>query len=686
MLWVDTETYSEVPVKQGTYVYLENAEVMILAYAFDDEDVNVLDLANGDTLPTRLQDAFADESMLVGMHNSMFDRVALRNTGIADIHPRRIHDTQVQALSHSLPCSLATLCELFNIDVTDAKDSEGKKLIQLFCKPRGKNVKVKRATKITHPDEWAQFISYAASDVRAMRALFKVMPKWNDTIPEHRVWELDQKINDRGLPIDLDLAIKAVEAVSARKAELNETAQGLDENLKSLTQCALFIEYLTLTHHIVLPDLRKATIEAMLADDDTPAEMKPLLLMRLEAAGTGDSKYRTVLKAVNSDGRLRGTKQFCGAARTGRWAGRKFQPDNLLRPIIDKALVDPAIAAIKAGCLDLVTPDTIAAVKSVVRGVIEAPDGYKFVVSDWSNIEGRAQAHLASEGWKIKAFEAFDAGVGPDLYKLAYARSFNVDVRDVDSFKRQIGKVMELALGYAGGAPAFASMAANYSLDLDTMASNAWSTLPDDIRREALTFTTWLLKKQGNDERALGMTRKAFEMCAALKIGWRAAHPRIVELWAQLIEGAVAVVSRRVSHVDIGSLTLRRQGRWFLIQLPSGRCLSYPQAEVIDDKTIGYKGALTVSRKWGDLYATGGKLFENICQAFARDILAYRMPDIEDAGYPIILTVHDEVVAEVPDDPAYNAHDLSAIMCRPFSWAKGMPLAAEGYESYRFRK
>lgn len=683
VLYLDTETYSETPIKNGVFKYAEAVEVMLVAYALADGDVNVWDRTTQDAIPADLDAALKSDCEIV-MHKSDFDRTVLRMSGVVDIPTSRITDTMVLAYSHSLPGSLDALCRLYKIAGDDAKHEDGKRLIQLFCKPRPKNVKIRRATRETHPADWEKFKAYAKSDIRATRALHKLLPKWNATPAEKEFWILDQKINDRGIPVDLKLAEAAIAAVSSRKVELDEYASEVtDDALNALTQRDALLDFILTAHNINLPDMRRATLEKMISDDDTPGELKALLQARLEASSTGDTKYKAVIRSVSSDDRLRGTKQFCGAGRTGRWAGRIFQPDNLMRPVIPKHAVETGIEALLAGCPEIVTGSAVDVIRSAVRGVVKAPAGRKLVVSDLSNIEGRAQAFLAGEGWKLKAFSDFDAGIGADLYNVAYARSFNIDVLHVTELQRQIGKVMELALGYAGGAPAFASMAANYKINLDKLVRQAKAVISAERLADATSFTDWLLKKNAS---AIGMSRENFIVCTALKNAWRQAHPKIVTYWTQIIDAAIAAIRNPGEVQRIPNLAFVKTGTWLRIRLPSGRNLCYPDAKVENDKSIRYSGLHTLAHKWGDVYATGGKLFENICQAFARDILAYAMPGVENAGYDIILTVHDEAVTETPDTDSFNHKTLSQLLATPPVWAKTIPLAAKGYEAYRFKK
>lgn len=319
---------------------------------------------------------------------------------------------------------------------------------------------------------------------------------------------------------------------------------------------------------------------------------------------------------------------------------------------------------------------------SALRGVIVPREGYKLVVSDLSNIEGRVQAWLAGEEWKLQAFREFDAGTGPDLYKLAYSKSFGIPHTEVTKDQRQVGKVQELALGYEGGVGAFLTFSLAYNIDLEAMADEAWDTLPGDLVHDAGRYYDWIVSKGMS---TYGLSRNAFITCDVFKRGWRRGHPNIHATWRLLEETAIEAVNHPGVTLHAGRFRIRRDGAWLRISLPSGRCLCYPQPLVRGNK-LSYMGMNQYSRRWQRLNTYGGKLFENACQSLARDILIDAMPGIEDAGYSIVLHVHDEVITEAPDTPEFNAEHLSSLLATNPSWAPDIPLAAAGFESYRYRK
>lgn len=688
ILDLDLETYSEIPITNGTHVYAQGAEILLTAWGIDGGPVSVVDDANGEPRPAELRDALADPGVIVRAHNSHFDRTILRHTG-TEIPVGRWRDTMVKALAHSLPGSLGDLCDILGVERDKAKDKDGRKLIHLFCKPRPFTSKFRRATRSTHPAEWAKFVDYAGRDILAMRAIDAKLPKWNYQGDELALWFLDQQINDRGVAIDLDLVHAAIRAVdraqrllAARTRELTGGAVG------AATQRDAMLKHVLNEFGVSLPDMQMATLERRINDPDLPQAMRELLKIRLQASTTSTAKYRTLANATSSDGRLRGTLQFNGASRTGRWAGRLFQPQNLPRPSLKQEQIDLGVSALKADAEDLLFDNVMELTSSAIRGCIVAPRGKKLVVSDLSNIEGRDQAWLAGETWKLKAFRDFDEGTGHDLYAIAYAKSFGVTPESVMADKkaggnqRQVGKVQELALGYEGGVGAFLTFAAAYSIDLEAMGEQAIGAVPAHILEQAKDSLRWTLK---NNRSTFGLSSRAWLVCESFKRAWREAHPAIASLWGELGEAARTAITTPGVTVACRKLKVRRDGAWLRIGLPSGRALCYPSPK-LEDATITYMGVDQYTRKWSRLKTYGGKLFENVCQAVARDVLTRNMPLIEQAGYQVVLTVHDEVICEAPDSEEFNAEHLSSLLSANPPWAPDMPLAAGGFEAYRYRK
>ena len=686
MLWADTETFSETPIKNGTFRYASSCEVMLFTWAVDDGPVHHWDATDGSPMPAALRRELDNPEQLVNFHNVQFDRTVLRYALGIDLPIERMRCSMVQALAHSLPGSLDALCDILKVGADDAKHKEGKQLIQLFCKPRPKKSKIRRATRETHPDEWRQFIEYARADIAAMRAVAGKLPRWNYRGAELLFWQLDQRINGRGFLVDTELARCAIDAVDREQIELRkQTHANTNGVVESTTQRDVVLEHVLQEYGIDLPDLKKATLERRIEDPDLPRELRELLLIRLQASASSTTKYKALINAVNDDNRLRGTIQFCGASRTGRAAGRTFQPQNLpSRGLLPKDQIEIGIEALKAGTAELLFDNIMKLTSSAIRGCIIAPPGKKLLIADLANIEGRALAWLAGEEWKLQAFRDFDNGIGADLYKLAYAKAFRISPDDVVHDQRQIGKVMELMLGYGGGVGAFVTGALTYRFDLEEMANGAWDSLPGEQVHEAEGFYEWAVKKRMP---TFGLSERAFVVCDVFKRLWRAAHPRTASFWGELESAVRQAINQPGNTFTCRKLRTRRDGAWLRIVLPSGRALCYPFPRVDSESgEISYMGQNQYTRKWTRIKTYGGKLAENLTQAAARDVMYHAMPQIESAGMHILLTVHDEIICEVPDKVTFTPTVLCDMMVASNEWNNGLPLAAAGFETRRYRK
>lgn len=682
-LYLDLETFSHVDIKHGTYKYAENSKILLFAYAFNDEPAQVLDCTAVHD-PLAKVNALLKKADIIVAHNSMFDRTVL-SYHISDLaKPVKWQDTMVKAFAHSLPGSLDKLCDILGIGADEAKDKDGKKLIRFFCKPQTKKGKEDWVnTRYTHPLEWARFVEYARLDVEAMRAVDKKLPNWNMAL-EYPHWHLDQAINDRGFLVDVELVDAAIKAVDTEREVLSaRTALLTGGVVESASQGAKLIAFIASEHDYHLENLQKATVEQALSDPQLPRAVKLILENRLSVSTTSTSKYAALHRSVNSDNRLRGTLQFAGASRTGRWAGRTFQPQNLPRPSLKQYDIDIGIRAFKLGCAEIVTDNIMELASSTIRSCITAPEGSKLVVSDLSNIEGRVQCWLANETWKLKAFSDFDKGEGYDLYKVAYAKAFGVHPKDVTSAQRQVGKVLELAMGYQGGVGAFVTFAEVYNLDLNDLADAAWDEIPEHIKNESISYLN--VRKSDPKYDAAGMSERVFVTCDSLKRMWRESHSNINDLWYAIDRYSKMAATVPTSIFGNDMLKFKQDGSWLRIRLPSGRYLCYPAARVTEGK-LTFKHVNPDNRKWTFTDTYGGKLFENICQAVSRDILAYNMHKIDELGYKIVLTVHDEVICETPDSPDFNDEHLSKLLAQCPPWAEGLPLAAGGFECKSYRK
>jgi len=692
--FLDLETFSEVPINDGTWRYAEQAEILLFAYALEDGPIHVWDVTQNPLMPDDLVSILRDQTIELWFHNVAFDRTIIRHAMplvYKLINEDRWRCTMVQALCHGLPGSLGALCEIFKLDSDVAKDKRGKQLIRMFCMPQPANQKLRRKTRETHPAEWAEFIEYAKSDITSMRVLHQKMPKWN--YPNHefelQLWQLDQRINSEGIYVDLELSAKAIEAVDVAQAGLaSDVSEATNGEVTAATQRDALLKHILAEYGVSLPDMRADTLERRLSDASLPDGVRDLIAIRLMASTSSVSKYKRVMRCTSSDGYLRGVIQFSGAGRTGRDAGRLFQPQNLMRPTLEAGEIETGIEAIKAGCADLVTDNVMELCANAMRGVIIAPPGKKIVDVDLSNIEGRVLAWLAGEEWKLQAFRDFDTILGYndegkairkglDLYIASYCKAFGCSVEEAI---RQIGKVIELAMGFEGGVGAFVTFSASLSVDLETLPSDE---IPSDVWAEAENFYEWAVEQK---RPTFGLTPKTFMTCDSIKRLWRRAHPAIGALWRAAEWACEMAIDQPETKFAIGKhCHTMRKGNWLRIVLPSGRALSYPAPRVEDGK-ISFMGINQYSRKWSRISTYGGKLVENMTQAVARDVFKSCYPRVIEAGYSIRLPIHDELITYAPDGLLYGPDHLAGLMARTPSWAPGLPLAAAGFEAYRYRK
>lgn len=720
-LFLDFETFSEADLKKvGSYAYAEHptTEVLICTYAFDDEPVQVWDCTDGSDMPGDLHRALRrlvkpnSRIKMVWHNGGLFDRLIMRHCWDFDIPVSNTIDTMIWAFRHALPGSLDALCEVLGVSADNAKDKRGKALIQRFSKPTPKNYKIRRYTAETHPDEWALFIKYAVSDITAMREVFNKLPRWGNSEFEDRVLELDQLINDRGFKVDVALAEAAIEAVEKHKAQLQEEAQRKYGGSLTGKDFLPILRELAPAHRI--HNAQKSTLNDLLADDDLPDDARTIIEMRLGAASTASTKYNPLLLGRSSDDRRRGCIQYGGAKRTLRFAGKGFQPQNLARGYYHDDELDKGISALLKGRAHR-RFDVAKLTASTVRSCIIPEAGHKFVVADYSNVEGRGLAWLAGEDDLIEVFVN-----GVDVYKKLASTVFNVAYEAVTKDQRQIAKAMVLGLGYAGGVGAFVTFAKNLGLDLNDMTRTLDGTFPDHIWAATARGYEWARIQEAkrpprpgekDDRPSYILDKKVWRTCDALKRMYREANPAIVQFWRDIEDAAMAAIrnpgkeftagprgvkfSRNVETDNNGN---KVAGWWLRMTLPSGRVMSYPgvglsvsketdeDGKVSTNVRIKYQGENQLTRQWGFQYTYSGKLVENCTQALCRDLLANALLNVEANGYPIVLHVHDEIICETPDTPEYTVAELERLMCELPEWAEGFPLVAEGQELKRYAK
>lgn len=688
-LHLDTETYNERPIDVGTYAYAETAEVMLIQTAVDDGPVSVWDYNDG-LPPPLIVEYVLDTGAQVVAHNAMFDRTVLRLGNLKmDIPADRWRCTMVQALSHALPGSLEQLGAVLGIGHDLQKMAEGKALIQKFCKPNPSNYKIRRYTRDTHPEDWARFDAYGRQDVVAMRAIHKLLPTWNWGPEDVRDWLLDQTINDRGFAVDLALAQAGAGADETAKQRLAETFHRETGGLKP-TQREQVRQYLNQRYDLDLGGTAKHYLLPLTQDQTADPTLRTLCEAVLSANRTSGSKYAKLVVATSSDGRFRGGLQFAGAARTRRWAGRTFQPQNLpSRGLPKPERIELYQEALKAGiAAELFAGEDITLYSAAaLRGVVMAPPGKKLVVSDLSNIEGRILAYLAGEAWKLDAFRAYDRGEGPDLYNITAVGIVGGDPYNVPKpIRNAFGKVPDLALGYEGGVGALQKFAKDYGIRMaeqwETIQQSADPALVDQARRNWDLF--------GYDK---GVEYDEWTASEVVKLMWRERHPATRALWYACKDAAINAIRDPFTEYPAGPhLVFQRvihpSGDWLRVLLPSGRYLTYYRPELAADGSITYWGESQDKsggkRAWSKQYWYGGKGVENACQALAGDVLKAALPGLEAIGLPLVLTVHDEVVCEA--DPWRHVDEASRVLATPPTWAPDLPLAAAGFEALAYRK
>lgn len=636
VLGIDLETYSGTQLKgAGVYRYVEDPdfEVLLFAYAFDDDPVRVIDIKRGEQLPAEVMEALTDPAVIKSAFNANFERITIaRHFGIPT-PPEQWSCTMVHSMMLGLPASLDGVGKALKLDTQ--KDQAGKRLIQYFsvpCKPTKANGGRTRNLPEHDPEKWAAFIEYCRRDVEVERLIRQRLEKYPIPERERRLWCLDQRINDRGFLVDLDLVEKAVEADRKHRERLIQEAAALTgiENPNSVAQLK---EWLEAKEGVKVDSLNKKSLPKLM--DEVSETGCRLLAIRRELGKSSVKKYEAIQRAVCSDHRVRGLFQFYGA-RTGRWAGRLVQVQNLPgTKLPDLELARDLLKEGRFDDIDLLFGSLQEVLSQLIRTAFIPPAGKRLLVCDFSAIEARVLAWLAGEEWRLDVFR----GHGK-IYEASASQMFNVPIERITkgSELRQKGKVAELALGYQGGPGALISMG------------------------------------------ALDMGLSEDELPGLVKV-WRKANPHIVRFWYD-VEAAALEALRYKKPVGLqhGLKFIPESGILFL-QLPSGRRLAYVRPKIEVDERFGKEG-MTYESDGKRVKTYGGKLVENIVQAVARDCLAEALRRLDERGYTIVAHVHDEIVAEGDQD----IKEMEAIMSEPIPWAPGLPLRADGFETEFYRK
>lgn len=645
-LSIDIETYSsEDLTKTGVYKYAEaeDFEILLFAYAYDDGPVEIVDLASGETLPHQVFLDMRDPTVLKTAFNANFEITCINRAFPGMQFPEQWECTMVKSAMLGLPMSLDGVAKALNLE--QQKMAAGRALIRYFsmpCKPTKSNGMRTRNLPHHDPDKWALFKEYCKQDVETERAI-RNKERWF-TIPqkERELWLLDQRIIGTGVLIDRRMVENAIRMDDDHKEILTAEATELT-GLDNPNSPAQLKEWLTEQTGEEVTSLTKTAIPELLDASDSE-EVTRVLELRQEMSKTSTKKYQAMLDAVCADGRVRGLLQFYGASRTGRWAGRLVQVQNLPQNHLPD--LDLARETVIEGDRELVemlygnVPDTLS---QLIRTAFIAPEGHRFIVADFSAIEARVTAWLAGEKWRLDVFASHGK-----IYEASASQMFKVPIDSIDkgSPLRQKGKIAELALGYQGGVGA--------------------------------------LKAMGGER--MGLSEPEMQ---EIVDSWRLANPNIVRLWYDIQEAAMAVIGNIGRTVEVRGCRFKWDKGLMWITLPSGRSLCYATPGIGKNRfggdSITYWGINQTTRKWEKQETYGGKLVENIVQAIARDCLAHSMLRLAEEGFKIVMHVHDEVVIEEPYD-GKTLEEACRIMGEPISWAPGLLLRADGYETEYYKK
>lgn len=659
-LSIDLETYSSVPIARAgaqKYISSPDFEILLLSYSLDYAPVQTIDLANGEVIPEWLLNALSDPTYIKRAYNAAFEYGCLSKYAGRYLPIEQWRCTMLHSLYCGYTAGLDATGKALGLPEDKQKLSTGRALIRYFCVPcKATRTNGQRSRNYPRhdPEKWKLFKEYNAQDVVTEMEIERRLSAFPVPDSVQKEWETDLKINLRGVAVDMEFVNGALALGDTVRNELQAEAvriSGLN-NPNSVAQLSAWLEG-ELGEDIA--DLRKDTVSRLLGRDDNSPEVQRMLEIRRELGKTSTKKYDAIEAAVCPDGRVRGLLQFYGANRTGRWAGRLVQVQNLPRTYTEP--LELARELVKARNLDALRAvygspnDTLS---QLIRTAFVAPEGHVLIDADFSAIEARVISWLADEEWRLDVFRTHGK-----IYEASASQMFGVPLERIKKGNpeyalRQKGKVAELALGYQGGSGALIAMGA---LDMGLTEDE----LPDIVNR------------------------------------WREANRRIRDLWYAMDNAAVQVIQQgSCAYIRCIKLTLeynvRQSAVCLTIQLPSGRKLYYIDPAITVNKwgnpSISYMGMDQATKKWKRVETYGGKLVENCVQAIARDCLAQAIEHLEQAGFPVVFHVHDEVVIDIAPYTTEDAmlRDVVQIMTRPIPWASGLPLGADGWVGRFFKK
>ena len=664
-LSIDIETYSSIDLtKSGVYKYIQNDfEILLIAYAYDDEEIKIIDLKNNEKIPEKLKEDILDENIIKTAFNANFERVCLSKYFNTYLSPKMFRCTQVHALYLGLPHGLENVAK--SLRLKEQKLEEGKSLIRFFNKRENLDLLTSNNENIKKGEvlkKYEEFKKYCINDVRVERSIRKILEKVKLPESEQKLWQLDQEINDRGVLVDSKLLNNAIYYDNYFKNILIEKLKTITNinNPKSNNQMKDYLNSLGLN----VNSLSKESVESLLNSDEVKKnphyeKIKEVLHLRKMLNKTSTKKYESMKRCMCDDERIRGLFQFYGANRTGRWAGRLVQVQNLpqnkinnlekvrekIRNDIIKDFPSRKKEFNKNLNLNLYNNENLSSLLSqLIRTTFIPKKNHRFIIADFSAIEARIIAYLSNEKWRIDVFNTHGK-----IYEASASKMFKVDINEItkESELRQKGKIAELALGYQGGVGALVSMGA-YNMNL--------------CESELIEIV------------------KAF----------RSSNPNIVKLWNNAQKAFIeAVKNKSVVHID-KNISFIYEGNILFIKLPSGRRLSYIRPKIDYDNIfnkyiITYEGIDPTTKKSKRLTTYGGKLVENIVQAIARDVLGEAMMNLRNKGFNIVMHVHDEIVLEV-ENGVSSVEEVCEIMCKENKYLKGLKLKADGFESKYYKK
>lgn len=637
ILSIDIETFSDVSIEYGVQAYCNspNFDVILFGFAVDNSPVQIVDLTT-EELPQWIVSALTDKNYIKSAYNVPFEFNCLSRYLNLDLDITQWSDTMVQALENGLPSSLEKCAEVLGLE--HQKDRRGKALIKKFSIPDRNGNRVYPESNLLGDADWEIFKLYCKQDVEVERAIRKAIPLILRR--EFDLWCIDQNINNRGVRLDTNFCKNAISIYDKYSKDCLERMRSITklDNPKSPKQ---LIGWLS-SKNINTKSLDKSTVKDLLATD-IPNDVKEVLQLRQEISKTSIKKYYTMLESVSKGDRIRGILQFYGANRTGRWAGRIIQPQNLPQNHITD--LDFSRSLVANGDYDsfYMSYDVAQTLSELIRTALVPSESCRFIVSDFSAIEARVIAWVSGEEWRLEVFKN-----DGDIYCASASEMFKVPVvkHGINGHLRQKGKIAELALGYGGSVGALTSMGA----------------LKMGIAQEELQ---------------------------PLVDRWRQSNPHITKLWKDVENAVIKVIKGGCVQWINNLIAIYRDFDNLYFRLPSGRKLTYRTPILTTNRfgksAIGYMGVNQTTKKWEIIETFGGKLVENIIQAIARDCLAENIIKLEGMGFKIVFHVHDEVIIDCPIGKS-SAEEAAKIMGEPISWAKGLPLKADAYECNYYKK